>query len=87
MGFPLLLRRSANCGVLDAGGGPFVASWVGGIEAASHGVSDLGEFGAGFQRIFASDAWFQAQQRIQQWLLKVFVGSDLPVTVCVFPVH
>jgi hypothetical protein len=68
MGSLLLLRRSADSGVLDAMGGPWVAGWVGGCEAEAGGpeVKDLGEFGVGFQQVFAGDAWFQAQQRIQQ---------------------
>jgi hypothetical protein len=68
MGFLLLLGRSAKSSALNAMRGPWVAGWIGGIEAEAGGpeVNDLGEFGVGFQQVFAGDAWFQAQQRIQQ---------------------
>jgi hypothetical protein len=67
MDFMLLLRRSAKKSALDANRGDFVAGGTGGFiaESGSPDVKDLGEFGVGFQQVFAGDAWFQAQQRIQ----------------------
>jgi hypothetical protein len=84
MGILLLLRRSANMGALDANVGVWIAGWACDIEAEAGRpeVNDLGEFGVGFQQVFAGDAWFQAQHRIQSDSSDVAVSSGRSVTGC-----
>jgi hypothetical protein len=63
----VIAETSAKGGVLDANRGDFVAGGTGGFVAEARGpdVKDLGEFGVGFKQVFAGNARFQAQQRIQ----------------------